>query len=631
MSQTHNLWRFFLLLLITSLIVPLGIPAESARAQGTGYVTITNPDTSKFPTISTYLDAFDDQGQFITDLATSEVTVIENGKQVTSDTLESLHPPLSFVLAINSEPALSVRDGFGYSRYDKVVSALNNWVKALPTDSPDKLALVWNGGVVASRLGPTEWNTRLGAFDPALRTSKTSLSALAFALDAAQEAESGSGIKKSILLISAHLNVQDQTGIHDLITRAKLAGVRVYVWITDSRSFQENPGALVLQDLALETGGRYAAFTGSETLPDMAEWLSPLRNNYKLTYSSEIRQGGTQTLTVTVNNGSQALTSTAVNFTMDLQPPSVTLLSPPIQIVRQNPEDPFDIASFTPTRQEISALVEFPDGLPRSLKRTTLYVDGQKISENTREPFTRFNWDLNDYAASADHVLQVEVEDSLGLSQTSTEVPVQVTVVQPPGGMAGLILRNRTAVTITIMVLAGSVALSIIVLGGRKTLSTLAERRKKRAAQLDPLTQPVPGRAETAGAPRANPFPWLRRKTAPPPAYFVKLTSDGAPSKGDPISLIGPEITFGTDPTQATNVLDHPSLSALHARLHHAENDIFTLLDQNSVAGTWVNYDPIPLEGRTLKHGDVVHFGRLTYRFVLTKPPAIPKPTITPN
>jgi hypothetical protein len=110
---------------------------------------------------------------------------------------------------------------------------------------------------------------------------------------------------------------------------------------------------------------------------------------------------------------------------------------------------------------------------------------------------------------------------------------------------------------------------------------------------------------------------------------LVKLTADGAPAKGDPIPLNDPEITFGTDPTQATNVLDHPSLSGLHARLHHTENNIFTLLDQNSVAGTWVNYEIIPVEGCTLKHGDVVHFGQLTYRFVLSKPPTLPKPTIT--
>jgi hypothetical protein len=216
------------------------------------------------------------------------------------------------------------------------------------------------------------------------------------------------------------------------------------------------------------------------------------------------------------------------------------------------------------------------------------------------------------------------------LSQLSAEVPVQVTVVQPPGGIAGLILRNRAAVTISFMVLAGAVVLGIIILGGRRGLASLSERRKARSAQLDPVTQPVHGKVESPSATRANPFPWLRRKEAPPPAYFVRLTADGKPAKDDPIPLNGREITFGSDPTQATVVLDHPSLSDLHARLHRAENNEFTLLDQNSTAGTWVNYEISPQEGVILKHGDMIHFGKLTYRFVLAKPPALPKPTITP-
>jgi hypothetical protein len=261
-----------------------------------------------------------------------------------------------------------------------------------------------------------------------------------------------------------------------------------------------------------------------------------------------------------------------------------------------------------------------------------LYVDGQKIAENTSEPFNHFTWDVSGYGVSGEHSLQVEVEDVLGLSRMSADVPVQVTVIQPPGGMAGLILRNRLAVTLTFMVMAGAVMLGIIILGGRRGLATLAERRKAQAAQNDPVTQPVHAKLDvsTASVSRANPFPWLRRSEAPPPAYFVRLTADGTPSKGDPIALNGREITFGTDPTQATVVLDHPSLSLLHARLRHAEDGSYTLLDQNSTAGTWVNYDVIPQEGRVLKHGDMINFGHLMYRFVLAKPPATSKPTITP-
>ena len=98
---------------------------------------------------------------------------------------------------------------------------------------------------------------------------------------------------------------------------------------------------------------------------------------------------------------------------------------------------------------------------------------------------------------------------------------------------------------------------------------------------------------------------------------------------GDPIALNNREMLFGTDPTQATTILDHPSISPLHARLRMNENGSFQLVDQNSIAGTWVNYEPISRDGCILKHGDMVHFGQFIYRFVLSKPPVTTKPTIT--
>ena len=270
-------------------------------------------------------------------------------------------------------------------------------------------------------------------------------------------------------------------------------------------------------------------------------------------------------------------------------------------------------------------------GAECALSAAQALVDGEKAAENTTEPFTRFNWNLRTYVASGEHSLKVEVEDSLGLSQMSSSLPVQVTVVQPPGGIPGLILRNSTAITITFMVLAGAVVLGIIILSGRRGLASLSERQKSQRKKVDPVTQPVNVEVEAPKAGRANPFPWLRRRDPPAPAYLARLADDGSPLAGaDPISLPGRESTFGSDPTQSTVVLDHPSLSLLHARLRREPDGSYRLLDENSVAGTWVNFTLIPREGQILQHGDMINFGSLTYRFVLAKAPAPRKPTVTP-
>jgi len=602
------------------------------RCQGSqAFAAIVSPDFSKFPAITTLLDAFDGQAQFLSGLAPSGIVILENGESVKPDSLQELQLPLSLVVAINSSATLGMRDSFGISRYDTIATVISNWAAARPSGSKDDISLVWNGGVIASHFPPADWKRRFDSFDPALRSSQSGLAALSFALDAALDAQTLPGEKKAILFVSGHLDTTSVNGLKDLTDRAKQAGVRIYVWLADSDAYLTHPGSLSLQDLADATGGRYLTFTGLETLPDPEEWLSPLRHIYQLTYTSQIRTGGEQSLSMQINAKGLALTTAAVGFQLDVQPPNPALLSPPLQILRQNSDKPFDIESFQPTQQEISILVEFPDGHPRKLKRTTLYVDNQKVAENTAEPFDKFKWDLNTYIASGEHALEVEAEDELGLVHKSASVPVQVTVLQPPGGVFGLLLRNSATLTVSLVILAGVILLAVLFLGGRLRLSSLAERRKSQAQKNDPVTQPVSAAVEPSGLPRSPPFPWLRRKTTAPVAYFVKLTPEGQPSSGDPIALSSHEMTFGTDPTQATHILDHPSISALHARLRLNENSSFHLIDQNSVAGTWVNFESVPREGRMLKHGDVVHFGQLTYRFVLSKPPATIKPTITPH
>jgi len=115
------------------------------------------------------------------------------------------------------------------------------------------------------------------------------------------------------------------------------------------------------------------------------------------------------------------------------------------------------------------------------------------------------------------------------------------------------------------------------------------------------------------------------------PANFIQLGTNGEPLTGHPIPLVENEITFGTDPIQSAYVLDHPSIAALHARLKRTENGDFLLTDNSTVAGTWVNFEPVPKEGCILKHGDVVNFGQLTYRFALRKPPDDSEPKIIPE
>jgi predicted component of type VI protein secretion system len=113
------------------------------------------------------------------------------------------------------------------------------------------------------------------------------------------------------------------------------------------------------------------------------------------------------------------------------------------------------------------------------------------------------------------------------------------------------------------------------------------------------------------------------------PASFIRLGQDGQPVSSNPIALPEKEITIGVDPVQANHVLTDPSISPLHARVRQTDDGGYLIFDNGTIAGTWVNFEPVPREGYRLAHGDVVHFGQLMYRFTLRTPPTAPRPKVT--
>jgi hypothetical protein len=210
--------------------------------------------------------------------------------------------------------------------------------------------------------------------------------------------------------------------------------------------------------------------------------------------------------------------------------------------------------------------------------------------------------------------------DDLGLSKTSLGVPVTVTIVRPQRGFLFFLSRNRLWVVIGSVLFAGTV-LGAILVSGRIRRRT---RSAGREARHDPLTQPVP--SETA---RRKPhLPWSRLSKQSD-AYLIRLKEDGQPMIAPPIPVVTPEMTFGSDPIQATRILDDPSVSPLHARLKE-ENGEYILSDEKSIAGTSVNFELLTTP-RRLQHDDVLQIGRLSYRFKLRKPPERPAPRVTPT
>jgi hypothetical protein len=609
--------------------------AVVVRAQSAATANLSLIDSQGFPTVAALLDVFDAQGRYITGLQPADITILEDGVPLPVDGLSESAPPAQIVVAVNPGPALAVRDGEGIERFRRIVEVLGGWALARPPDAPDDLSLVTLAGPIITHADPSAWVVSLTSFQPDFRSTTPNAQVLTTALNIVNERISSPGVKRAILLITPHTEEPNlDLTLNALAEQAQANGVRIFVWFVDSDNYFASESATAFKALALGTGGSIFTFSELETFPDPETYFSPLRNLYSLSYTSTVQSGGQHTLSVQVRTPVGQVTSSDQNFSVDIQPPNPILVMPPAQILRQAPpEDPFNTELLLPTQQRIEIIVEFPDGHPRPLARTSLFVDGEIVAQNDSEPFEVFDWDLSAYNESIQHELVVEAVDSLGLSKTSMSLPVNITVIHAPTGAQAMLTKYRTTIAIAAIALAGGVLLSIL-LYGRLRFKSRRERVEIRKRNNDPVTQPVEIPQTVLPAPRKHGrgLRWMRSDRLPEaPAYLARLGQDGEPLTGNPIPLQEAEIIFGTDPVQADHVLDHPSVAPLHASLKRGEDGVFTLADNGTVAGTWINYEPVPTEGRVLKHGDVVHFGQLMYRFSLKNPPTDTEPKIIPE
>ena len=628
-----------------SLLLGWGVPFN-VLAQSQAQVIVYPTDVSAFPVISTFMDVFDISGRFVSGLKPVQVTIVEDGQLLQPRKLTEMVVPAQIAIAINPGPPLGVRDKQGLPRFQGIVKALTAWAQALPPNMPDDLSLVSIAGPIISHAGAKDWQVSLGAFQPDFRSTTPNLQSLSIAIDTVAVPAPRVGMKRAVFFITPHMDDPNiDTLVQPLIQRAIQDHVRVFVWFTDADLYAATTSAAAFNNLALQTGGAYFSATGSQPYPDPDSYFAPLRRLYSLSYSSKVTTGGSHSYLVDVKGQSGEIKSPVQPFTIDIQPPNPIFVSPPLQILRTPPDnDPYNTKVLQPGSQKLDIIVEFPDGHTRPLVRTTLYVDGQVAAENKAGPFTSFTWDLSSYTVSGEHKIVVEAVDDLNLSRTTMEIPVTITVVQAPHGLSAVFARYREYITLGAVAFAGLVLLLILFLG--RFRMAFARARSSREVQADPLTQEVVASVEETVTGKVRKGRGVRGvsassnvKTQVPEARasLRRLIQDPLAAPGQtfklapvsPILLTGKEITFGTDPVQSGHVLDDPSLAPRHARITQTEEGNYLIADAGSIAGTWVNFEPVGKEGHLLQHGDVVHFGQLAYRFELKDPPAAVEPKIS--
>lgn len=597
----------FLILFITSLSIGV------VHAQYSAYAEITPPSLNTFPELVFYLDAFGPEGEFLSGLTKDQITLLENGNNLTPVSARVLPTPLNFILSINSSPSLGNRDALGVTRYEKVVNHITAWAAGLSESNRDQFTITWNGGTIASELDKSAWTEKIITFDIRSRESIGSMDALGYALDQAEKIPAKPGVKRSVLLISGRLSVAEQTALLPLIDRAVASQTRVYVIITDAVDYQALPSVTSLNEIAIRTGGRTFFFSGAEQLPNLNQWFGTLSQVYEITYLSEIREPGAQSLSVQIDNQGLILSSNLVSFDLKLAPANVALLSAPIEVTRDDPKRRFDLKYYLPTEVSLQILVEYPDGRKRGITYSELIVDGEVVASNMDEPFDRFVWDVSGYIASADHHVSVRLVDAFGLEATSTEVPILVTVVPPPGGFLAVLLTNRLASGLTAISILLGFALWLVSRRKARITASLNEKKVEPVVEQKPL-EPVPPPIVTAPIPVESTAGFESAPLTNFSAWLVPLNDEDQPSGEDRFTFKEFPLKVGSDPINEI-VLEDRSVAKVHALIERDVDGTITVSDQKTLTGTWVDHQSVHGKGKALSHGCLLHFGRVGYRY----------------
>lgn len=642
---------------------PTGTPASASATPVNGAVdasksirvTLRPPQTDAFPHLSVFLDVYDLQENFIHGLQSSDVLILEDGTALPISELNELRPGVQVVVGINPGPPFSIRDSKGISRYDLVAGALSEWANGRQGSTIDDLSLLPVGGAELTHTNKSfDWIASLQNFQPDSRAAVPSLDPLLRAVDVASDPTPRPGMKRMVLFITAPLKGDLSIGVQNLIVQAKERGIHIFIWLVGSPESFDSPSTGQLMELANQTAGKFFTFSGVEPLEQLESYLEPMRDIYQISYDSRIAGGGVHRIAAEVQYGGERVKSPEQDFLFDLQPPDPAFLSPTLEIlrkihpgIRNNLLEKGDPDALSPKELRLPVLIDFPDGHPRSVVRSTLFVDGKTVDENTGPPFDQFTWDLSGYTASGEHVLRVVVVDSMGLSGSSIDTVFRVNVEKAAVNPLVFLARYWPLIVTLVALLSGAVVFLVLILGGRLNPQVWIASRRPRGNRASRHGRQVPdarsGRNHNPADPSladsdgpgltgwVNRLHWPQRRLAPQAfAYLTRLTElNPSADTAAPLPITANELTFGRDPNQATLVLDEPSVGALHARLVRKEDNSFWLFDEGSVAGTWVNYSPVSREGALLQHGDFINFGRASFRFSQREPQPRRRPVVT--
>ena len=584
-------------LLALSLGWLVALPAAGAAGQA----VLWQVRLERYPQAVAYVSVYAADGTFVPDLTAEAFTVREAGQTRPVTAATATQPGLHIALALNPGRPFAIRDARGVPRHLYIFYQLQSWLEHEQAERHDLSLLTLNGPTVTHTDDPRAVLDALTDYyalqSRDFRAMTPELTPLVHAIAQAAAPSPRAGMGRVVLFVTAPIEGLQAADLELPRQQAQNAHIRVWVWLVAPPSAAESPQARWWADLAAATGGQFTLFSGAEVLPDLQQAFDRLDGVYQVAYRTAQSQPGTYPVQVTVRAPTGTLTTEEGRLDLNLQPPQVRWLAVPQEPVRGTAAIRLEVA------------VTFPDGQPRPLRRSALWVDGVQVAEHTAAPFERFEWRPEPDLPPGPHWVQIEVEDALGLVGAAPEVEVTLgPAADTPTGTEATATRPAPVQGETPTIPAAAAppatpALAVWLAAGFAGAILVAA-----------LLWAWRGRPRTRGtgrptrSPSPTPTAWGHLEPLPP------LEPDWPTPPA--VALTHAEVILGSDPAQAQVVLPDRSVSPRHARVWRTPEGRVFVADLHSLAGTWVNYAPVGAQGAALEPGDVLHVGRLGYRFV---------------
>lgn len=574
---------FFSLLLVSILLVRLSLPAFGQQASQ--QIVIEGLDTREFPNLSIDFSipgGLDQQSS----LTANQVSVVENDQTIAVEALTSEYVGVHFVLVINPERSLVLTYPSGYSNYDRMLAAVGELNSDVTPVTGDVYSLFINPDIHYDQLeNYTEWKKALEGYKENQKQKIGSLQSLEIAV--AQLTSQPVNKETVLVYMTPYIDPVEIPKLTALIQQAGKSGIRVHIWMTAATIVIGSAYEIDLQAVCETWGGSLTILDGIQMPPNPRDYMKSIGYRYTAIWQSQIRSGTTQQISLRLTPSSgPVLISEASSVDLEVLPTRLSFNNLPEELTINIRKDEV----IEPAELPIQALIEFPDGFPRNLLSTSLFVNGSLVQKREQAPFGDFVLDLSPYHGQDTIRLQLNAKDALGFETRSEIKTLSLIWGDSEANRQKTFLSSPWLWT----------GLSVVALGllGVILLPPYLKNKTKKAGNAQPA--------------KPEPESSMPLKTF---GSLIKLDRDNTPCAEKPLLLTNEISLIGKDPQMANLVLSDEALEPVHAEIHVFPDGRTRLTDFNTTAGTYVNFKAVDTKGVQIHHGDILHFGRLAFRF----------------